>query len=248
MVSTNMTLRTMVQSCKVVRLPKFLCRDSIAAVLNVQQAYRVEYGYPGPCRPGVVTTYLSTDDLFRRTEPALFEQLRSLRLRVDSEFVRGSEALLVGQPERWRGLESLSLRCIELHTTAPGGHLASTTHCDHGSTVTVDVLLDDEFTGGEFETLSCTASSSHTAVVDPNAAPRAAPIRFELGDAIIFPSYKYHSVRAVTTGCRKTLVLEFWAGDERHCDHRCPLPTGLCDHTARRDDMPMCALADGLFD
>ena len=68
--------------------------------------------------------------------------------------------------------------------------------------------------------MSCTASSSHTAVVDPNAAPRAAPIRFELGDAIIFPSYKYHSVRAVTTGCRKTLVLEFWAGDERHCDHR----------------------------
>jgi hypothetical protein len=47
-------------------------------------------------------------------------------------------------------------------------------------------------------------------------------------------------VRAVTEGCRKTLVLEFWAGEEeRHCGHRCPQPAGRCGHTA---------LADGLFD
>ena len=311
MASTNAALRTMVQSCGVVRLPNFLCRDSIAAVLRVQAAYRAAYGEPGPCRPNVVTAYLSTDDLFRRTEPALFERLRSLRRCVDPAFVRGSDALLAGQPARWRGLESLSLRCIELHTTAPGGNLASATHCDSGSTVTVDVLIDDGFTGGEFETPSCTAppsSSSHAAATaadggdaraappalsaratqlkaqaaemrrDPDAvraavpdmagmtdaqirasadnidrmadaddgpaAPRAAPIRFGLGDAIIFPSYKYHSVRPVTGGCRKTLVLEFWTGVERHCDHRCPQPTGRCDHTARRDVWGY----DGLFD
>ena len=54
---------------------------------------------------------------------------------------------------------------------------------------------------------------------------------FKKGDAIIFPSYKFHSVAPVTGGCRRTLILELWRGDTKHCDHRCDILKGAyCDH------------------
>jgi predicted 2-oxoglutarate/Fe(II)-dependent dioxygenase YbiX len=51
---------------------------------------------------------------------------------------------------------------------------------------------------------------------------------FEKGDALVFPSYKYHSVAPITKGTRKVLVLEFWRGEERTCNHRCTVARGNC--------------------
>lgn len=53
---------------------------------------------------------------------------------------------------------------------------------------------------------------------------------FEQGDCILFPSHKYHSVTTVTSGLRRTLIVEFWVGEERRCPHRCEQHWGQCDY------------------
>ena len=55
---------------------------------------------------------------------------------------------------------------------------------------------------------------------------------FEQGDAIIFPSHKYHTVVPVLSGRRRTLILEFWCGEERLCPHRCEQHWGACNYNA----------------
>ena len=52
---------------------------------------------------------------------------------------------------------------------------------------------------------------------------------FERGDALIFPSYKYHGVSRVESGRRRVLVLELWNGEERFCNHRCTVARGDCE-------------------
>ena len=81
-------------------------------------------------------------------------------------------------------------------------------HTDAGSLVTCDVLLSDAFEGGHLET--------------PNAGG-APPTRhaFALGDALIFPSEKYHNVSRIEAGVRHVLIVEFWEGPDRRCAHYC---------------------------
>ena len=55
---------------------------------------------------------------------------------------------------------------------------------------------------------------------------------FEQGDAVIFPSHKYHTVVPVLSGRRRTLILEFWCGEERVCPHRCEQHWGACNYDA----------------
>ena len=57
----------------------------------------------------------------------------------------------------------------------------------------------------------------------------AAP--FELGDATVFVSHKYHCVTPVTKGKRQVLVCEIWHGRERECAHRCEQHDGECPIT-----------------
>ncbi len=101
------------------------------------------------------------------------------------------------------------VRIIEYHTYEAGGKLVDPEHTDAGSLVTVDILLSDRFEGGHLET--------------PNAGG-AAPTRhaFELGDALLFPSEKYHGVSRVVGGTRHVLIVEFWDGPDRRCAHYCP--------------------------
>jgi len=96
-------------------------------------------------------------------------------------------------------LDGLQVRCMELHVYAPGGGLADPKHFDGGSVVTVDIMLEDTFTKGGFRT----PEGDDGEMVEH---------RFELGDALVFPSGKYHGVDAVASGCRKVKVYE-----ERAC-------------------------------
>ena len=54
------------------------------------------------------------------------------------------------------------------------------------------------------------------------------PFFVNSGDAIVFCSHRHHSVRPVTRGTRRVLVVEFWEGEERACGHRCERASGPC--------------------
>ena len=135
----------------------------------------------------------------------------------------------------------LALRCVELHTYAPGGALVAPGHRDNGSVLSMSVLLNSDFEGGSFVTYT----------------DRGAPIVHSLhaGDAVLFLSEKTHNVntltdrvhsrlhlrklpisrlqhplstcglctwraqvRPVISGIRRSLVVELWAGQENCLD------------------------------
>eukprot|EP00747_Dinoflagellata_sp_TGD_P081442 gnl/TRDRNA2_/TRDRNA2_161301_c0_seq2.p1 gnl/TRDRNA2_/TRDRNA2_161301_c0~~gnl/TRDRNA2_/TRDRNA2_161301_c0_seq2.p1 ORF type:complete len:135 (+),score=22.27 gnl/TRDRNA2_/TRDRNA2_161301_c0_seq2:49-453(+) len=95
----------------------------------------------------------------------------------------------------------------------PTGGLADRNHYDIGSLVTVDIMLEEPNEGGHFQSLVQHRWTSQD---------------FEVGDALVFVSHKYHRVDPVVLGCRRTLVLELWSGEERACGHRCDTPHGVC--------------------
>ena len=57
-----------------------------------------------------------------------------------------------------------------------------------------------DFAGGNFQTLE--------------ADGHLEPHQFELGDALVFVSHKYHCVAPVTAGRRRVLVTELFCGEE----------------------------------
>jgi len=205
--------RSNLSRCDVIRLPKYLTEEDISTIYGVQQRYRSAHGEPHPKRAFWLTTYLSTasvdapDGMFRHVAPELFEKICALRHSVDPRC--GSSPA---------ELEDLRVRCIELHAYARGGGGLDPKHYDSGSVVTVDLMLDDDFEGGLFQT-HCADTGTMTSH------------QFERGDALVFPSGKYHSVQEVTGGGRKVLILEFWTGVERHCNHRCGEKEGHCGHS-----------------
>lgn len=199
--------RSIAQQCSVIRVPNFFSSEDIDKIFEVQQIYREAFSEPPPKRPFWVTTYLSTNDLLKSNEPKLYQRLSDLRFKVDPQ--------LVGFD-----LASLNIRCTELHSYGPGGGLQDLRHFDDGSVITLDVMLDDDFTGGQFQTPENIGTDSY----------HLKDHKFQRGDALIFPSEKYHCVSPILTGCRKVLVMEFWKGLERHCDHRCLQFHGKCLH------------------
>ena len=89
-------------------------------------------------------------------------------------------------------------------------------------------LSGKDFEGGAFTTLKPSASASsktHLSLTDTEDDEQD----FHgfgggaggMGDALVFVSHKFHSVTPVTSGKRSVLVLEFWEGDEKKCNHRC---------------------------
>ena len=104
--------------------------------------------------------------------------------------------------DRWGQLRPgrFHVRVCEYHEYMKGGEVCDPHHCDGGSLVTMSVLLSDaaEFTGGDFTTLG-----------EDGEVTR---YNFQRGDALVFPSEKWHSVQVVETGCRRTLVTELWDG------------------------------------
>jgi hypothetical protein len=129
---------------------------------------------------------------------------------------------LVDRREGWGLLEGkdgagINVRTAEYHSYGKGGGLGDPHHCDHGSLVTVDVMLHRpgmDFEGGAFCTWRDGSVTQHT--------------DFGLGDAVVFVSHKKHHVERVTSGVRKVLVMEFWQGPASVCPHRCRDPSGNC--------------------
>ena len=115
------------------------------------------------------------------------------------------------------GQKVLSFRVAELHRVQPGGGLRKANHIDHGSLITLDLMLSEpgvDFEGGVLQTLEADGSmASH---------------KFGLGDLLIFQSHKFHSVTPVTAGTRSVCVLEIWEGLPRRCPRRCTDPWGPC--------------------
>jgi hypothetical protein len=216
--------RSAASLARVVHVPQVLSATDIALVRSLKDVHHQRLGRPPPARAGWNTTYLSAGGLFRTAAPELHRRLGTLRKVVDlTPFEQtGGDHAAAAAAAAAELLGSLEPRCIELHDGHPGGSLNDPRHFDNGSMVTVDVMLDDGFTGGELGTLEADGSlQTHL---------------FRAGDALVFPSNKYHSVGRILTGVRQTLVVEYWQGNENRCNHRCELvrpadgsPPHLCD-------------------
>ncbi|CAE7405792.1 unnamed protein product [Symbiodinium sp. CCMP2592] len=150
------------------------------------------------------TTFLHTNGEFQKREPELVSRIRALAAKVNCE-------------EGWSmPVEEGNLRCIEHHEYLNGGGLADHHHRDTGSLVTIDLMLSEASSGGEFCTLEADGLlREHD---------------FHRGDAIVFPSHKPHSVGQITSGRRSVLIVEIWPGLPRSCAHRCVGdPEAACD-------------------
>jgi len=103
-----------------------------------------------------------------------------------------------------------------------GGALADPEHYDHGSLLTLDIMLADgaagDFVGGAFMAATTAA-----------AAPVFERQEFGCRDALLFVSHKKHMVQPVTAGVRRVLIIEVWQGAERCCGHRCTRHAGVCE-------------------
>ena len=198
--------RAAAQRMQVVRMPGFLKESELRAIDALGEEHARIHGPPAasaPNRPLWRTQYLNAGGLARGREPALLDKLVDLAKSVDGEHFGGRAAAA-----------DAGARCVELHSCGVGSSLDDPMHFDSGSIVTLDVMLDEADEGGHFETLEADGAMRRHA--------------FERGDAIVFPSYKYHSVAQVTKGLRRVLVLELWQGDEKLCDHRCTVARGDC--------------------
>lgn len=159
-------------------------------------------GYTGSWR----TNYLHTNDMFCKQHPDIADKIVEAVKRVD-------------QDNGWCLLSdcAFNMRCVEHHIVKTSGSLPDPTHFDRGSLVTITIMLSDpnkDFEGGEFCTLEKDRMVSH---------------RFEsVGNALVFISHKYHSVRPIIKGRREVLVIEFWKGQKRVCPHRCEQFNGPC--------------------
>ena len=185
------------------------------------------------------TAYLNTNNFIHLHLPWLKEKLHRL---VDH----------ANKSMRW-GFDvhssRFNIRVAEYHEMTEGGSLPDFDHYDIGSLITVDIMLQEPsrppMQGALFQTLeyeeeigsnskSCNSSSVWT------------DHEFHPGDALVFVSHKFHRVTRLerdpncdaninsssstssNNSSRKVLVLEYWCGLERHCGHRCDLPSGHC--------------------
>ena len=122
-------------------------------------------------------------------------------LHRDGYFGRDHGALLqriVGaMTESWRG-PPLTVRCVEHHVYTEGGGLILEDHRDIGSSLSLSVLLSDDYAGGAFTT-------TNEAGVVLTHAPR-------VGDGVLFASETVHNVSTIESGERRALVIELWTG------------------------------------
>ena len=144
-------------------------------------------------------TFLNTDGAFEAALPELYARIRDAALDVDRA--------------HWNvtaGIEHVNYRVAEYHTMrsrlddgkVTEGGLHTQRHCDHGSLITIDILLTDpsEIEGGVLQTLEADGElRSH---------------EWARGDALVFLSHKYHSVSTLTRGTRQVMVCELWQGTE----------------------------------
>jgi len=146
------------------------------------------------------------ETLWLHTEGKFYES--SIGTRLADNVI--SLARSVDEQEGWNMLRGrdVNIRVIESHRYHGGGGLAHETHHDRGSLITIDIMLRDDFVGGEFATLEADG------VVKTWSD-------FAMGDAMVFASNKYHKINPVLSGMRQVIVFEIWDGPRRTCAHRC---------------------------
>ena len=135
--------------------------------------------------------HLHRDGAMQRVEGRLLDRILAAVRRADATRF----GLLVGRPS--------SLRSAEYHTYSSGGSVGDPEHRDHGSLLTLTVLLsaaDECVAGGG---LLMANAAAHDAPMTPVALTR--------GDGCLFASEKRHNVTPVV-GHRRSFVLELWAG------------------------------------
>lgn len=226
------------QRTAVKRLPRFLSEADIADVHAAAATARASAEaagfvasatYERQVREGGRTVWLN--HRLRELLPELHSRMMAAAVAADREL--------------WGGVlddrAALALRSSEYHrvehSAAAEENIPMPTHADHGSLVTIDLLLSDasDFEGGEFQTLE--PDGSHLTH------------RFERGDALLLLSHKWHSVTALTAGKRNVLVSEIWEGLPRRCPQRCDQPwlPCMCRHArtamyARADPAAACSV------
>eukprot|EP00629_Pelagomonadales_sp_RCC1024_P009292 CAMPEP_0119278796 /NCGR_PEP_ID=MMETSP1329-20130426/19722_1 /TAXON_ID=114041 /ORGANISM="Genus nov. species nov., Strain RCC1024" /LENGTH=210 /DNA_ID=CAMNT_0007279323 /DNA_START=113 /DNA_END=742 /DNA_ORIENTATION=+ len=193
--------RAAAQRLPAIRVPGWATRADLESIDALGAAHERAHGAPVEARTAWRTQYLNAAGLARREAPELLDRLAALAKEIDAEHFGGRAA-------------ATNARCVELHACGPGASLNDPRHFDSGSVVTVDVMLEEADAGGHFETLEADGSLLRHP--------------FQRGDAVVFPSYKYHSVSRVEEGLRRVLVMELWHGDEKLCNHRCTVARGDC--------------------
>jgi hypothetical protein len=207
-----MRTETANNNTRVVRIPHFLSKSDIQTILSVVSELDLpaytnngdddinEHG-----QPVHVTSYLNTENNFETRFPWVAQRVRKAISQVNAK-------------EKWGfQLETgkVNIRVAEYHEMYPEGSLSGMDHCDIGSLITVDIMLQEGLSGGVFQTVD---NHSHT----------TSHHSFLQGDALVFVSHKYHRVTPLRRGVQKVLVVEFWSGEARECGHRCDVPRGEC--------------------
>ena len=186
------------------RIPRFLTDAEIDELTATASLVEAEIGaVQRPTRGGGWSTVYLNAELGRRL-PWLRERLFAAASDADQQLWGG---VLAGK--------TINLRCAEYHEVTPPGNLAFERHYDHGSLITIDIMLSDSnaFAGGTF----ATSETGDYMLQHPS----------EKGDLLLFLSHKYHCVSPVESGVRNVLVAELWEGDERISeDGRCDLRHG----------------------
>ena len=186
------------------RIPRFLTDAEIDELTATASLVEAEIGaVQRPTRGGGWSTVYLNAELGRRL-PWLRERLFAAASDADQQLWGG---VLAGK--------TINLRCAEYHEVTPPGNLAFERHYDHGSLITIDIMLSDSnaFAGGTF----ATSETGDYMLQHPS----------EKGDLLLFLSHKYHCVSPVESGVRNVLVAELWEGDERIPeDGRCNLRHG----------------------
>ena len=199
------------QRAQAIRVPNLLSHADIEALHRASAALALQrpdsiidrsaWGQPNGTW---LVTFLNTDGMFERMLPELYARVRNAAVAVDRAHWNVT-----------KDVEHVNYRVAEHHTmlsTLEGrptrGGLHTQRHIDQGSLVTIDILLTDlaEIEGGVLQTL------------EPDG--KLLKHEWQRGDALVFPSHKYHCVSELTQGTRQVLVCELWQGTENHTPTR----------------------------
>ena len=219
------------QRLQVQRYPKLLTEEEMTRITEVSLEIRREgagsvllrsdpwekNSHYGDDRGEWYTTYVHYQHMFQNRLPQIYNKLWEAALKADRDNWQIIDTALAMEGNEDKSVQP---RCIEWHNVGYGG-LPNHRHFDSGSCVTLDLMLHEAAGGGKFETLEINEDGSETPVQHV----------FERGDAIVFPSHKYHSVSPVTdvsAGNRQVLIMEAWIGERRKCRHRCEQHWGYC--------------------
>lgn len=254
----------------VIRVPNFLSQDEVKLVLQVIDMLGLPL-YTNDANdnlPSHLTSYLNTNNCFellfpwvlgrimrlavatnRHTEQAWGYHLTTTKAsdnRYYSRRERRRTKLAIATPNTLAATDrfgpGINVRVAEYHEMRSGGSLSSMHHCDTGSLLTIDIMLQepgatsDELyrafrpagrpehgQHGSTPQLSIAASSGGCFQTVNNQGDVSSVPNFHAGDALIFVSHKLHRVSPVVSGVRKVLVVELWNGPRRTCGHRCDI-------------------------